>query len=494
MAATYIWKPSTVNSWKKGPVLLVPSGTTGTPTITGPDGKTYTGKFVNDNEGRRQFVFPSELVGMDNLQVSFGGDTGTITDGSKSYEGSGLGNWQARAKGSIGDTSSGSGGQFGFDTIGEFGVAPTFIGDQFPSAVQTQFDPIPGAAQDYTFIDPIKFGREFGPFQRSELTANLAQAKGFAMDVLDTEFQGLASFVPRSAMLKREELGLDTAFNQGLRIAQVQGAIPDVLRDINQQAADARTYAAGEVPNSIIDRGLEVGLRSEAADIAATSGFGASSSAAQKISNLMSARERIGLSQYGNQLLSQNAAFRQQLLLAPTSYSDAGQQINVMPTISGGQAQVGNFAAINAETLISAREGFQAAINQAQFGANLIQRTQEFNASNTLQNAQFNANNLNNFALSYFNYLNSYVNSVAGAAQTNINTGVAIDQQEAARNEANKQKDKTQGANDIVSGIAGVGAIIGGISGIFGGFGGGGGSGGGIGDIVGSIPGIGDIF
>lgn len=492
MASSDIWKPVTNDG---NPAFLTDINNPRTPPVLVlADGTRVTGSLKSSHEGRHKYTFPPSVLGKEGAHIEYNGQSYPIENTNQSYEGMGPG-WKARDKGSVGDTSSGSGGQFGFDTIGEFGVAPTFIGDQFPDAVQTKFDPIPGAAQDYTFIDPIKFGREFGPFQRSELTANLAQAKGFAMDVLDTEFQGLASFVPRSAMLKRQELGLDTAFNQALRLAQVQGAIPDVVRDLNQQAADARTYASGEAPNDVINRGLEIGLRSEAADIAATSGFGVASSASQKISNLMSARERIGLSQYGNQLLSQNAAQRQQLLLAPTSYSDAGAQIGVMPTISGGQAQVGNFAAINAETLISAREGFQAAINQSQFGANLIQRTQEFNASNTLQNAQFNANNLNNFALSYFNYLNSYVNSVAGAAQTNINTGVAIDQQEAARNEANKQKDKTQTGNDIVSGIAGVGAIIGGISGIFGGFGGGGGdSTGGVGDIVGSIPGIGDLF
>lgn len=91
MAETYIWKPSTVYSWKKQPVLLVPSETEGVPTITTADGKTYTGKFINNNEGRKQYGFPAELVNMENLTVSYGGQTATIATGSTSYEGNSLG-------------------------------------------------------------------------------------------------------------------------------------------------------------------------------------------------------------------------------------------------------------------------------------------------------------------------------------------------------------------------------------------------------------------
>jgi len=108
---------------------------------------------------------------------------------------------------------------------------------------------------------------------------------------------------------------------------------------------------------------------------------------------------------------------------------------------------------------------FASATQQSQFLTNLIQRTQEFNASNILQNDQFNATVLNDFALSFFSYLNSYVNSVAGAAQTNINTGVALDQQEQAQNEADKQRDRTQDRNTIEEGLGAAGSIIGGVFG-----------------------------
>lgn len=463
--AGFIYKPQT----SKGPVFLHEGGKASSPpTITLPDGRVITGRYLNTiNEGQgasSQYVFSTEVLGQEGAILSFGGQQQVLKNSNLSYRGDSIGSLQESSKGAIGDTSGVSGGS---QQIGEFGVAPKYIGDQFPSPALTNYQPIPGAAKDYQYIDPIKFGKEFNNYQRGEIAANLQQAKGFALDVLDTEFKGLQSFVPRSAELKREQAALDNTFNQEQRTAQLNAGAPGLIQDLNQQAADARIYAAGGVPDSIINNGLEVGLRSEAADIAASSGFGVRSSAAQKVSNLMSARERIGLAFKGNDLLSQNANQRASLFLAPTEYSNAGNQVNVNPTISGGQAQTSQASQLNQLVNIPGSQAFSSAINQAQFGANLIQATQQFNASNTLQNDQFNANNVNNFALSFFNYLNSYVNSVAGANQTNINTGVAIDQQDAARNEANKQKDKTQNANDIVSGIGAVGTIIGAIGGLF---------------------------
>lgn len=470
MAQTTIWKPSTINSWKGGIAFLADaSGPRTPPTVTLPDGRTITGKYINTNEGRHQWVFPAELAQMSNIQISYNGQTGTIASGATSYEGGSLTSWQARAKGSIGDTSGGFGGAstggFGAATIGSYGVAPQFIGNLFPQASLSQYDPIPGAAKDYQYIDPIKFGQEFTPFQRTQLAENFKQAKGFALDALDTELEGLLNFVPKSAALKREIIGEENTFNQAERTRQIESAIPDVARDLESIAGDARTYAKGEIPNSVIDRGLSIGVGSAAADIAATSGFGVRSSAARKTADLMSAKERIALSQYGEGLLSNNAAQRAQLFLAPTQYSTGGSQINVTPTLSGSQLQTGTASELNQATNVPASQAFANATQQSQYITGLQQTTQQFNASNTLQNNQFNATALNNFALSYFNYLNSYVNSLAGATQTNINTGVALDQQQIAGDVAADAKHDTQQANDIKDGISAVGQIIGGIVG-----------------------------
>lgn len=352
----------------------------------------------------------------------------------------------------------------GSQQVGQYGVAPGYIGNLFPQAVQTQYQNIPGAAPSYQYIDPIKFGQGFNPYARSELGVNYQQAGQLGLESLNNEFAGLASYSTKAAALKQGLTAADNAGNQATRTAQINAALPGVEKNLEQQTVDAATYARGDVPNEVVNKGLELGVRSAAADVASTSGFGVNSSAARKVSDLMSAKERIALSFQGNQLESQNAQERAAFSLAPTEYNNAGSQINVNPSLSASQLQQANFGAINQNVALPASQAFSTNVQQSQFLSGLIQQTQQFNASNTLQNDQFNANNLNNFALSFFNYLNSYANSVAGAGQTNLNTGVAIDQQNQAQSISENNRHNTQQSNNISSGLGVIGTILGGIA------------------------------
>lgn len=439
-----LYKPQT----RKGPVVILEQESSSAPTITLADGTVITavradraGGTYKGHEGF-QWVFPRDVLGQQDAVLTVDGKTQELGNTNMAYRGSGIGSLQESRNGAIGDLGR-EAAPGSYQTVGEFGVAPNYIGDQFPS-----FTPIEGAASSYQYIDPIKFGEQFTPFQRTQLTNNFRQAGDFALDAIDTEFQALASFVPRSAALKRDVISEDNRFNQEQRTAQLRSAIPDVVEDLTTQAADARAFARGEIPDAITDRGLEIGVRSEAADLAASGGFGLRSSAARKTSDLMSARERLGIAQYGNNLLSSNAAQRAQLFLAPTSYSNAGESISAVPSISGSQLQQSNAAAINNAITLPSTTAFSTNVQQSQFLSNLIQQTQQFNATRQ-----------DNFALSFFNYLNSYVNSLAAAGQTNINTGVSLEQQEAARLEEIKQRDRTQRANTIESAITGAVAV-----------------------------------
>lgn len=467
MPATYVYKAEG-DRGKHGIFLTPQEDQKSAPYAILPDGTRVDARYVNTNEGRHQYLFGDAILNQKGVKIYYNGKTIDLEDSNKSYEGSNpYDGWEYRNKGDLGSGggSGGGGGPFGADTVGDFGVAPAFIGDLFPKAVTSTYNPIPGAAKDYQYIDPIKFGKEFNPFQREELAKNFAQSRDFALGAIDTEFQALLNFVPSSAKLQREQVAADNIFNQEQRTAQVQGTLPEVLKDIAQQRADARAYARGELPDSIQNRGLEVQMRSESADIASSSGFGTGSAASRKLSDLMSARERFGIAQYGNQLEASVDQREAELLLAPTEYATAGSQVRVTPTLSGSQLQQAGFETFNASTILSPGTAFSSAVNQSQFLTQLQQRIQEFNASNTLQNDQFNVTNLNNFALSYFNYLNSYVNSVASAAQADINTNVSIDQQGEARDEATKQRDKTKKGNAIEEGLGALGGIIGGIAG-----------------------------
>lgn len=466
---SFIWKPVPDNPWKGGPVFLAPDSTdrNSPPIIRDSSGKEWTGRYVNTNEERHQWVFPSELVGMNDLTVSFAGSTGSIASGGQSYEGGGLGNWQARDKGSVGFGGGGGGagynGMFPATPYGQYGMVPMYLGQQFPSPVTTNYKNIKPAP--YNFVDPIDFAKEFGDFNRGEIYKNFDASRDIALKELDTELAGLRAFVPAASALKRSEIALDNVFNQQQRTQQIDQTLPGVRDQLNRQGTRAETYAEGRVPDSIQDRALELNIRSRAADFATAGGFGAGSQVSRKVSDLMSAEERIKLSQYGDSLLTQNVGTRANLFLAPTSYSDAGAQVRVMPEVGAGRLTAQNLSEMNQYTTIRPEVGLQSAVQQGQFKSNLIQQTRVFNAGNTLQNDQFNAGIKNQFAMDKFQYDVGFAGLVAGAGQMNINTGIAVDQQKRYEDifkDALEEAQKQGTISDIGSGLISIlGALLG---------------------------------
>lgn len=249
-------------------------------------------------------------------------------------------------------------------------------------------------AANYTMTDPAKIAQQFGDITRNQMSQNQDLSSELALKTLDTELQGLYNYAPAAAALKRTETAQDNLFNQAQRDAQLAASDPNLRADLMAQRERATAYAEGRVPNSIQDRALELGIRSRAADTAAAGGFGVRSSAARKASELMSAEQRIQLSQYGDQALTQNIANRSQLLLSPTMYSDAGNQISVNPTISAGQAAMALAQQANDKGIISSSEALQNTTQQQQFQTQLQQETNRFNtelaANRDLNQAQMN--------------------------------------------------------------------------------------------------------
>jgi len=227
-------------------------------------------------------------------------------------------------------------------------------------------------AADYTMVDPSQIASEYGDINREQMRKNAALSSELALDALDTELRGLQNFAPAASALKRGELARDNQFNQQQRDEQLAAADPNLRADLMAQRERANAYASGRAPDSIQDRALELGIRSSAADAAAGGGFGVRSGAARKASELMSAQQRIGLSQYGDQLLTSNIGARGEMLLAPTQYSDAGAQMQVMPTQSGAalamqiasEANSGNITADKALASLSQQEQFKSGLEQ----------------------------------------------------------------------------------------------------------------------------------
>lgn len=479
MPASYIYKPGTY----KGPVILVPSeGPKAGVTITTPDGKTFEGSYLNTNEGRHQYVFPKELYDYQDLKVSYNGQEGTIASGTTSYEGSGFGDWQARAKGSIGPGGEGIEGVPGQFTPGSagYGSIPAYLGDQYPDPVFSNFKSVktPNIQNaPYSYIDPAAFASSFGALNRSEFVKNASLSKDIALDQLDTELQGLLGYAPAAAALKRGETDADNQFNQYQRDRQIDTTLPNARGDLESQRQRANTYAEGRLPDSITDRSLELGVRSAAADNASAGGFGTGSVAASNVSDTMAAEKRLAIAQYGEGLVSKNLSDASNTLLAPLQYSNAGSQISVMPSLSGSQLASKALNDLNALTTIDPTNALNNATQQSQFATNIIQRTNEFNAnlqSNTDQfNAQGkytaaanNANTANNFALGKFGYDVTYAGLVAGAGQLNTNTNLALAQQQQYQQIFQDMMKQAQGAQQtgaISQGIAGIITSLGGL-------------------------------
>lgn len=456
--AGVIYKPST----RKGPVVLVPEDGD-PPTITLPDGTVHTGVKGDERGGvyaghdGYQWVFDDDVLGQEGAILNVGGQEQELADTNMSYRGDSVGSLTESSKGAIGSMEG-----------GQYGAVPEFIGGLFPEAETISFKGLRAKRAPYNFIDPLKFAQEFGDMTRSEIDKNYDQAKKFGLDAVNTELEGLLSYVPKSAQLSRDQIAIDNKFNQAQREAQVASAVPGAREDFERIRQNAIAFSEGRAPDAVTDRALELGIRSEAADVAASSGFGVNSSAARKASDLMSARERIDLSKYGNDLLGKNVEAQANLFLADTQYSTAGSQVKIMPSISAGEMTRGYLDQINRNTLVSPDNALNANIDQSKFFTSLITRNREFNKTMKFNVRTFNANAKNEFALSYFNYLNSYVNSVAAGKQVDINTGFAIGEREKADKERKKEKDKTQDANEIDSIIGGVGSIAGAAAGFFG--------------------------
>ncbi len=465
MAGTsYIYKPQT----RKGPVFIDPFGSTHTPPqiklangqiITAVRGDQAGGSY--DGHEGRQFVFPKDVLGQQGAQLIYNGQVQPLGNTNLSYRGGSLGALSESSKGALGDFSSMGGGGFGgfgATPVGQYGFAPANLMGSFPSPAFATFNPIQAAP--YKFTDVKKFAEGFGDFTRKEIGKNYEQSKGFALDTLATELESLQKYTPAAAALKRSETSLDNIFNQQQRTQQLESTLPGVRGQLAGQGQRAQAYAEGRIPDSVQDRAFEVGVRSSAADIASGGGFGATSSVARKASDLMSAERRIGLSQYGDQLLGQNIQQRVATELAPTSYSNAGQQINVNPPVSFSQLSSNIFGQVNQLSTVPATTALGTTVQQQQFSTNLEQGTRTFNAQNQFAESQFNAQAQNQFSMAQFGYGVSLAGAYAGAAQTNLNTGVAFQQQADATKYYEQMFNTAQDANQTASIAQGIGTIL----------------------------------
>lgn len=485
MAGGFLYKPFSQGDINAGGLSVLLNGTnSSSASIIGPDGNVVTN--LNRAQGTPEAgQVPGVKYYSRNPGASYGngfsirvnyndGSTENypIPVGGQRYEGD-IGNPGSlravnKGVGEGGGGAAGGGAAFAPGAIG-FGATPAYIGQLFPSPVTSDYQNI--APASYNFTDVGKFAQQFGDINRNEFAQNRNQAKGIAGDELSTELQGLQGFVPGAADLSRSQTAIDNPFNLGQRSQAVDAALPTARTDLAAQATRAQRYAQGLYTNDIEDKAAQITNGSAAADLASAGGFGASSSASRSVSALASAADRMKIAQYGEGLISSNLTQQEQLLLPPTEYANTGSQVKVTPSIPGSQLEANAESQLNDLTTVSPTNALQSTVQQQQFVTNENQDTNKFNASNNLQNSQFNATSSNNFALTKFQYQAGFAGALAGASQTNINTGVALQQQAQAQQIYQDFLNQAQNAQQTQAIAQGIATLLGagGLSGIAGG-------------------------
>lgn len=427
-----IWKPYSQGGLNPGGAsFLLPNGNYKGVDILDANGNVVKSLARGGVEGSTLKYYSREGGGAfgTNLKIRVTGADGStkmfnIPNGGLRYEGT-YGGDENLVQVNKGIQSAGS-GTYAPGTNG-YGAFPADLTSLFPSATTINYNNIEAAP--YNFTDVMDYAKQFGDFSRSEYQKNFDASKQYALDSLQTELQGLAGYVPAAAAIKRSQTGIDNVFNQSQRTAMLDAATPGMRQSLAAQQDRANTYAQGRLPDSVQDRSLELGVRSQSADISSAGGFGANSSVARKASDLMSADKRLQIAQMGEGLVTQNANTRNAIEVATSEYSNAGSQVSVTPSVSASQLQAQYANTLTNYAMIPASTALQSTISQEQFRTNLEQTTRQFNSTNQLNTDQFNANALNDFALQKFQYQVGYAGALAGAAQTNINTQVGLDQQ-----------------------------------------------------------------
>jgi len=300
-----------------------------------------------------------------------------------------------------------------------FGVAPPSYLTGFPTFQPVGFPQIQSAP--FEQVDTFEFGKQFGEQARQDLGTNFAQAQEFGLQAVDTELQGLQKFAPAASALSREQTSLDNQFNQAERLKQVQGALPNAQGDLAAQRERSLAYAEGRLPDDRLDRALELGIRSRAADQATFGGFGGRSATAEKVSDLMSAEQRLQISQYGEELFGQNLSTSANLLMAPTQYANLGSQIKPTPELGASRVATSLFPLITQQTSLSAAQALQTEVNQNQFSTELEQQTRRFNSEGQFKASTFNSENQFTAQLGAFGYNASYLAAAQAANQAASN-------------------------------------------------------------------------
>lgn len=327
----------------------------------------------------------------------------------------------------------GSGSEFGNNIGFESNQGFAFPQSDFSSL---SFTPItPTFVPPTPVVDPIERTEEVGVFNRLQNQINFDIAKSNALELTQLEFDGLESFnrqaralqqegiaeenlfnqgevslanefnrseIPAANLFNQEQIADANAFNQDQRLTQLEKALPGAADTINRQIERGSTLAEGRFVTDAEDRAFEVAARSASADGTIARGFGDDSVFGKRASELLSAEQRLQLSQSGEQTLNrfltlganlsfdqpikQNPVLNQPLEFQPQQ-ARTSQDVRGAPSVPTSTLAVGEKSELNQLSTISPVQAISFDINQNQFQSGV----DKFNSTLDFNSQQFNS-------------------------------------------------------------------------------------------------------
>lgn len=404
------------------------------------------------------------------------GESFAVGQGAARYEGFNLTAPGQTPKPLGGGTAPTGGGGGGFSTgvPGVAGVAaPGFIDPNFIQPIPISANPINFneiTAANFNFTDPLESAAATGEFNLGQDAANFETALERGKRLQQEELASIQEFAKGISGTQKELVADENTFNQQQRLDAAEVAIPGVQQDLADQRDRAKTLAGGRLLSDAEDRAFELTARSTSADGSAVRGFGDDSVVGRRASDILSAQQRLGITQIGEGLLSSSINQAAGILMDQPLKANISQRLPAQPNAPLASLVQGQQGQLNQLSTISPGQALSTTVQQEQFDTNLNQQTNTFNASNTFAADQFNSNQ--DFQAQQFNSNQGFQAQQSALAITagNLQAQQAFDQsvlnqtaqgeitaeQRERLKEAQKQFEKNRDQNQLQQSIASI--------------------------------------
>ncbi len=181
-------------------------------------------------------------------------------------------------------------------------------------------------------------------------------------------------------------LNNDNTFNQQQKLSAVEYALPGARQTTLDALDRGNTYAQGRLISSIDDRAFESVSRSMAADSTFLRGFGDDSTVGRKASDLMSAKDRLGVAMMGESSLQNWLQTGNQMFVDQPIKSTVGAMAAASPTNDVGANQLNLSQWLGGMNMVSATNAAQLSIGVAGDQAKMDLQTQMYNSGLQLEN------------------------------------------------------------------------------------------------------------